>query len=57
VTVETNNSLLTGRNLHQNQTQEEWQSASTSWGLRGKEGTTNLITPFKGYLLRKRNAS
>ena len=34
VTVERNDSLLTGRNLWQNQTQEGWPSASTSWGLR-----------------------
>ena len=33
-TVERNDSLLTGRNLWQNQTQEGWPSASTSWGLR-----------------------
>jgi len=34
-TVERNDSLLTGRNLWQNQTQEGWPSASTCWGLRG----------------------
>jgi len=33
-TVERNDSLLTGRNLWQNQTQEGWLSASTSGGLR-----------------------
>jgi len=41
--VERNDSLLTGRNLWQNQTQEE--------------GTTNTITPFKGYQLRQGNTS
>jgi len=34
-------SLLTGRNLWQNQTQEGWPSASTSWGLRGQERGNN----------------
>jgi len=40
-TVERNNSLLTGRNLQQNQTQEGWPSASTSWGLRRQERGDN----------------
>jgi len=35
--VERKNSLLTRRNLHQNQNQEGRPSASTSWGLRGQE--------------------
>ena len=33
-TVKRNDSLLTGRNLWQNQTQEGWPSTSTSWGMR-----------------------
>jgi len=36
-TVDRKNSLLTGRNLWQNQTQEGRPSALTSWGLRGQE--------------------
>ncbi|MEQ2249654.1 hypothetical protein ILYODFUR_031539 [Ilyodon furcidens] len=31
-TVERKNSLLTGRNLQQNQAQCEWPSATTDWG-------------------------
>ena len=31
------NSLLTGRNLQQNQTQKGRPSASTGWGFRGQE--------------------
>jgi len=53
-TVERNNSLLMGRNLWQNQTQEGWPSASTSWGLRGQKRGRQQ-TPFKGYLLRQGN--
>jgi len=34
-------SLLTGRNFHQNQNQEEWPTASTSWGLRGQKRWDN----------------
>jgi len=57
-TVERNDTLLTGRNLWQNQTQEGWPSASTSWGLRReKKGGKNTITPFKGYLLEPGNTS
>jgi len=52
VTVERKNSLLTGRNLGQNLDQEGRPSASTSWGLRGQEGTTSTITPGQAYLLR-----
>jgi len=33
--------FLTGRNLWQNQTQEGWSSASTSWGLRGQKRGDN----------------
>ena len=40
-TVERNNSLWTGRNLWQNQTQEGWPSVSTSWGLRGQKRGDN----------------
>ena len=40
-TVERNDSLLTGRNLWQNQTQEEWPSASTCWGLRRQKRGDN----------------
>ena len=40
-TVERKNSLLTGRNFCQNQTQEGWPSASTSLGLRGQERGDN----------------
>jgi len=40
-TVERNDSLLTERNVWQNQTQEGWPSASTSWGLRGKKRGDN----------------
>jgi len=36
-TVKRKNSLLTGRNLWQKQTQGGRPSASTSWGLRGQE--------------------
>ena len=39
--VERNDSLLTGRNLWQNQTQEGWPSTSTSWGLRGQKRGDN----------------
>jgi len=39
--LERNNSLLTGRNLWQNQTQEDWPSASTSWGLRRQKRGDN----------------
>jgi len=52
-TVERNDSLLTGRNLWQNQTREGWPSASTSWDLRGKK----TLTPFNGYLFRKEDTS
>jgi len=56
-TVERNDSLLTRRNLWQNQTQEGWPSSSTSWGLRGqKRGGKNTVTPFKEYLLRQGNS-
>jgi len=40
-TVERNDTLLTGRNLWQNQTQEGWPSASTSWNLRGQKRGDN----------------
>jgi len=40
-TVERNDSLLTGRNLHQNQNQGGRPSASTSWGLRGQKRGDN----------------
>jgi len=40
-TVERNDSLLTGRNLWQNQTQEGWPSSSTSWGLCGQKRGDN----------------
>ena len=40
-TVERNDSLLTGRNLWQNQTQEGWPSASTNWGLRRRKRGDN----------------
>jgi len=40
-TVKSKNSLLTGRNLHQNQNQEWQPSAWTSWGLRGQERGDN----------------
>jgi len=40
-TEERNNSLLTGRNFWQNQTQEGWPSASTSQGLRGQKRRDN----------------
>ena len=40
-TVERNDSLLTERNLWQNQTQEGRPSASTSWGLRGQKRGDN----------------
>jgi len=41
VTVERNDSLLRGRNLWQNQTQEGWPSASNSWGSRGQKRGDN----------------
>jgi len=40
-TVERNDSLLTGRNLWQNQTQKGWLSTSTSWGLRRQKRWDN----------------
>jgi len=40
-TVERKNSVLTGRNLWQNQTQEGWPSTSTSWGLRRQKRGDN----------------
>jgi len=53
-TVERNDSLLTGRNLWQNQNQEEWPSASTSWGLRrqkrGDKKHRNTIQRIPEYL-------
>jgi len=56
--VERNDSLLRGRKLWQNQTQEGWPSASTSWGLRGqKRGGKNTVTPFKRHLLEQGNTS
>jgi len=46
-TVEKNKSLLTWRNVCQNQTQEGWPSALTSWGLtrqkRGDNKHHNII--------------
>jgi len=56
-TVERTDSLLSGRNLWQNQTQEGWPSASTSWGLRRQKRGQNTVTPFKGYLLEQGNTS
>jgi len=35
------NSLLTGRNLWQNQTQKGWPSTSANWGLRRQKRGDN----------------
>ena len=40
-TVGRKTSLLTGRNLHQNQNQEGRPSTSPSWGVRGQERGDN----------------
>ncbi|KAK5609718.1 Unconventional myosin-Ib [Crenichthys baileyi] len=50
-TVERKNSLLTGRNLQQNQAQCEWPSATTDWGFerteqRHKENKEALIKDY-----------
>lgn len=40
VTVERNNSFLTGRNLKQNQAQSKWLSAKANWEFKKTETDT-----------------
>jgi len=58
MTVERINSLLTGRNLQQNQTQEGLPSAINQLGPRGQGRATNTTTPGQKCSLwdRKREA-
>jgi len=57
-TVERNDSLLTRRNFHRTRLRKGGHPPRPA-GVEEdrKEGTTDTVTPFKGFLLRQRNTS